>query len=483
VAAVSKREEVVAARGLSARERAPLWRARLRVREAVSRSLTLIPVTYLGAAVSLGILLPVIDRSRAPTHVLGISASSAQSILEAVAGGMIAFSGLVVSVAVLVVQFGAGQYSPRLVQVFRKDPVIKNALGLLVAPGVYALVAVADVGGSTNDNPETLTVVIALVLMVMALAALFRFIGRLLDLMRPRQIYARLMREIGPALDDVYPRQDFTADDPPVLEMPAGETVRCNRRGGVLAAVDRGRLVRIARDADALIEVTAQIGSMVADDAPIVVVRGGSTVDARALHGSFVFSDGRSLTQDPAFGIRCIVDVVVRALSAAVNDPTSAVEGLDALDVLLAELADRPLRASAIRDEDGAVRLVLPTPDWDELLDLALTEIRWYGAGTPQVTRRLSALLENLASVVPQERCDSVARHRMLLEEHLEQIYPDTLERSFAIKPDVMGIGGRRASRSGEASSVDGRRPPDPADDADPADDGIVGAGVPDPPT
>ena len=308
---------------------------------------------------------------------------------------------------------------------------------------MYALVAVADVGGSGHDRPQTLTVVVALVLMVAALAALFRFIGRLLDLMRPRQIYARLMQQIGPALDDVYPRQSFASADPPVLRMPAGETVSAHQHGGVLAAVDRARLVRAARDADALLEVTAQIGSMVGDDALILIVRGGSNVDEHELHRSLVFSDGRSLTQDPAFAIRCIVDVAVRALSAAINDPTSAVEGLDALDVLLTQLAGHPLRASAICDEDKIVRLVLPTPDWDELLDLALTEIRWYGAGAPQVSRRLAALLENLAAVVPPERRDSVARHRMLLEEHLEQVYPDALERRFASTPDRLGIGGR----------------------------------------
>jgi len=88
---------------------------------------------------------------------------------------MIAFAGLVVSDAVLVVQFGAGQYSPRLVHVFRRDAVIKNAIGLFVAPGVYALVATGDIGGSTHDGPETLTVVVALLLMVVALAAPFPF--------------------------------------------------------------------------------------------------------------------------------------------------------------------------------------------------------------------------------------------------------------------------------------------------------------------
>ena len=149
----------------------------MHARETLAHSLVIVPTMYLLAAVVLGIVIPAIDRSGTGGGLLGVTPDEAQSILESIAAGMIAFSGLVVSVAVLVVQFGAGQYSPRLVPSFRSDAVIKNALGLLVAPGVYALVAVANVGGSTQDQVGTATLLVALALMVAALVALFRFIG------------------------------------------------------------------------------------------------------------------------------------------------------------------------------------------------------------------------------------------------------------------------------------------------------------------
>ncbi|HUA48184.1 MAG TPA: DUF2254 domain-containing protein [Solirubrobacteraceae bacterium] len=437
---------MLAVRRLSASERAPWWRARARLRELVSGSLVLIPTFYLAGAIALGVLLPALDRSHG-SMLLGINAAEAESILEAVASGMIAFAGLVVSVAVLVVQFGAGQYSPRLVHVFRRDPVIKNAIGLFVAPGVYALVAAADIGGTTHDGAETLTVAVALMLMVVALAALFRFIGRLLDLMRPRQLYARLAAQVQPALKSLYPSASSRElERRPVSATPTSAVVIHPRHGEVLSAVDRNLLVRVARRADAVIEVVAQIGSYVAQDETILIVRGGRGIDERQARRALMFTDGRSLLQDPSFAIRCIVDVVVRALSAAINDPTSAVEGLDALEGVLRPLGQRPLHSAAILDDDGAVRLVVPTPDWDELLDLALSEIRWYGAGTPQVTRRLAALLDGLESSTSPGRRAAVGRHRMLLEEHLASVYADEAERAFARTPDRLGIGGRPAT-------------------------------------
>jgi uncharacterized membrane protein len=154
------------------------------------------------------------------------------------------------------------------------------------------------------------------------------------------------------------------------------------------------------------------------------------------------FADGRRLREDPAFAIRCTVDVAIRALSPAVNDPTSAVEGLDALEAMLLRLGRRPLQSSAIEDDDGQVRLLLPSPDWDELVDLALTEIRWYGADAPQVARRMTALLDRLTESLAPERHGSLIRQRHALELSLARIYHDPDELAFVSTPDYIGIGG-----------------------------------------
>jgi len=206
--------------------------------------------------------------------------------------------------------------------------------------------------------------------------------------------------------------------------------------------VDRARLVAAARRTDSLFELTAPIGSYGAEGTPILLSRGEARIDRSALRGALLFADGRRLPQDPALGIRCIVDVVARVLSPAINDPTSAVEGLDALETVLVRLGHRQLDGSAILDEEGMVRLVVPLPGWNELVELALTEVRWYGADTPQVARRLTALLDHLGEVLPPERQAALARQREALERSLQRIYaaPDDLR--FAMTADPIGIGG-----------------------------------------
>jgi uncharacterized membrane protein len=435
--------QTVAARRLSTSERAPFWSLRLHARETFAHSLVIVPTLYLLAAVLLGVAIPAIDRSGTGGGLLGVTSGEAQSILESIAAGMVAFSGLVVSVAVLVVQFAAGQYSPRLVSSFRSDAVIKNALGLFVAPGVYALVAAANLGGSTNDRVGTATVLVALALMIAALVALFRFIGRLLDLMRPRRIYARLLGGFALAVDDVYPQPGVAGIElRPLSTARVSSVLRHRHRNELLIGVDRARLVQAARASDAVIELTAPIGSHVGDDTPILLIRGGSSLDPTSLRRALTFADGRRIQEDPAFAIRCTLDVPIRALSPAVNDPTSAVEGLDALEAMLRHLGHRPLHSSAIEDDDGQVRLLLPSPDWGELVDLALTEIRWYGADAPQVARRMMALLDGLTESLLPEHHAALLRQRRALEASLARIYHDPQELAFVGTADGIGIGG-----------------------------------------
>ena len=67
-------------------------------------------------------------------------------------------------------------------------------------------------------------------------------------------------------------------------------------------------------------------------------------------------------------------------------------------------------------DSGGAVRVKRKLRNFAGLLVLSLTEIIRYGADTPQVVRRLRAVLDELESTLPPERQDAIARQRGLLE-------------------------------------------------------------------
>lgn len=428
---------------LSPGERSRSWRTRFVVREWLARSLIVVPSLYIVLALALAEAIPLIEDQR-DLLSLDLDADSARTFLSAVAGGMIAFTGLVVSIAVVVVQFGASQYTPRLVGRFRRDPVVKHSLGIFIAPAIFALVSLRTIGRDGATVVAGVTLGASLVLVIAALLAFFVLVSRLLDLLRPRRVIARMVALAERAIVDTYP---FALRDAPALESPPpaerATVVTHEGAGGVLSALDRARIVRVATDADAIVEVGVAVGGYVPTGTPLFRVWGDAgRLDTSELERATIFAEERTIAQDPAFALRAIVDIALRALSPAVNDPTTAVQALDGLDVLLLDLARRDLDRRRITDEGGRLRLVYVNPGWNELLDLALTEIRHYGTGSPQIPRRMRALLLGLTEQAPAIRRPALAGQLERLDRAVLAAYPDPVERAHAQVADHLGIGG-----------------------------------------
>lgn len=428
---------------LSAHERSGSWGRSFRLREARARSLVFVPCLYIVLALALGELVPVVEGNR-DLLSLGIDPDTARTILSSVASGMIAFTGLVVSIAVVVVQFGASQYTPRLVARFRSDPIVKHALGVFAAPAIYALVSLRNIGSKGSTVVPSLTVVLNLLLLIAAMVVFFVLVSRLLDLLRPRRLIAQVVKRASHAIAEAYP---FALGQAPGPQLPdvSPVTVAVAHEGSakVLSALDRGRIVRAANTADVVVEVAVGIGTFVPSGSPLFLIHGPSErLDVGELRRSAILAEERTITQDPAFAIRALVDIALRALSPAVNDPTTAVQVVDGIEELLIELAPRDLERTLIADEQGTLRLVYPNPSWTELLDLAVSEIRVYGAGAPQIARRLRALLVSLADTAPDICRPAVRAQLARLDSAVQEAYPDPVERAHAQQPDRIGIGG-----------------------------------------
>ena len=418
------------------------WGLRFRVREWLARSWLVIPGFYVIGALALGLIVPDLA-SNSDDSLLGtLSTESARDILQAVASGMIAFTGLVVSVAVVVVQFGAGQYTPRLVLRFRRDLVVKNALGIFIAPALFALISLVDIKDKGNDS-ATLTVLVAVVLLIAAVIAFFSLTARLLDLLRPRRLYFLLREGAEHAIDQVYPH--LLEDDIKVPENPRGAKAMILHQGkdGVLSAIDMPSLIAEATASGSVIEVNFRIGGYIWDGSPAANVFGGRGIDEMKVQRALIIAEERTVTQDPAFAIRAIVDIAIRALSPAVNDPTTGAQALDVLESLLHRLSFRELGMGYIHDAEGNLRVIHHAPGWKDLIDLALTEIRHYGAGSHQVERRLKSLLLGLLESCPASRRPEVESHLALLEAVVEQNHASPAERALADTADHTGLGGQ----------------------------------------
>ena len=208
-----------------------------------------------------------------------------------------------------------------------------------------------------------------------------------------------------------------------------------------MTSFDRHALVALASQAGAVIELVPAVGEFVGPRAELLRVHGGR-VDHAASTALVRVADERTIEQDPAFAMRIVVDTAIRALSPAVNDPTTAVQGLDVLEVMVRELSGHDLEASLARDDGGDVRLVWRSPSWEDVLDLAFEEIRHYGAGSVQICRRLRAVLEDLEASTPDVRHAAIHAHLRRLDATVLDQFPEgSPERETAMAADRTGLG------------------------------------------
>jgi uncharacterized membrane protein len=139
---------------------------------------------------------------------------------------------------------------------------------------------------------------------------------------------------------------------------------------------------------------------------------------------------------------RIVIDIAVKALSPAINDPTTAVLAIDQLHRMRRSVGRRQLRTDEILDASGQLRLIFRTPNWDDFVHLAFSEIRAYGANNLQIVRRLRAMIENLKATLPSHRQNELQQELSLLDREAKRlfVYPEDL--ALAGIADSQGLGG-----------------------------------------
>jgi uncharacterized membrane protein len=184
------------------------------------------------------------------------------------------------------------------------------------------------------------------------------------------------------------------------------------------------------------------VGDTVADGMPLLRVHAGARpLLERTLRRLVRLGPERTFEQDPKYAIRIIVDIAIKALSPAINDPTTAVQALDQLEDLLLRLGRVNLSAGRVRDKSGGLRLVSPVPKWEDFLVLAFDEIRYFGANSIQVMRRMRALLLDVKEQVPPERRPALERYLERVDNGIRRTFDDTDDLRDALEADRQGLG------------------------------------------
>ncbi|MFB8125621.1 DUF2254 domain-containing protein [Streptomyces bacillaris] len=365
----------------------------------------------------------------------------AKTIVTQISSAMLTFIGVVFSISLVAVQMASGQLTPRVVRIFVRSRISKATLTVFLATFLFSLLVLASCESETDPrrvvSVPLLQSLLTLVLVGLSLLLFVVYVSSTLRLMQVGPVVDRIARDSFRVLGRM-PRGPGGSEG---LGAWTGQVMH-EGRAGVLRDVNTARLVRVARRQGVVLRLIPRIGDFVVPGTPMFAVHGGAVPPRHRLRSAVSVSVERTLHQDLAFGLRQLTDIALRALSTSVNDPTTAVQCLDRIVQFLAVVVRLPLDTVHHRDRTGQVRLVQEGPEWEDLVDLAFEEIRWCVAGSPQVSRRLLAGLDDLLLLLaPEERKQPLVRHRALLVEAVERSVPVAADREFALRPDRQGIG------------------------------------------
>ena len=411
-----------------------------------------IPLAYVATTLIVGMVFPRIEHYLVPRLVSTMSAAAGMAICGAVASGMIALTGIVFSLTFVMVQFSATAYSPRLVLWIARDPVVSHALGIFTATFLYALVLLAWVDRNASGKVPLISGWMVFGLLIASMVVFIALIERV-GLLKVSRMLIFTGNHGRKAIDELYPAEKpvstwINPDD--YLNLPNTQTLSYVGSPQVVQAVQVDALVKLASDSGAVIEVTAVIGSSILEMASLLQVYGArDKLDEAALRKAVEIGDERTFEQDPKYAIRILVDIAIKALSPAINDPTTAVQALDQIEDLLFRLGRRHLEIGHYRDRQGALRLVVPFPSWEDFLRLALDEIRYCGGNSVQVTRRMMALIESLLAVLPVERHKALRNWGRRVQTTIARTFADEEDKHEAAVADRQGLGIGEQKRTG----------------------------------
>jgi uncharacterized membrane protein len=417
------------------------WLQRYRLRHYVRNAIWIWPVVAMATAL-VGVRLLGWVEETLPLRQARLDADTARALIGALAGAMFTFIVFVCSSLLLVVQLASAQLTPRVIGTMFRDRVTKFTLALFVFTFAFSIASMTRIG---ERVPLLLTEVSAYscALSIGVFLFLIDHVGKML---RPSGVFEVVAAEAHRVINNVYPRRmsdpaDSNVDTVEILNNQAARTV-ISTSGGVVLSFDRAGLVELGTRHDCVIEMMPQVGNFVAPGDPLFRIHGGADLPEHVLHNSIALGSERTVEQDPTFGFRVIVDIASKGLSPAINDPTTAVLALDRLHHLLRHVGGRRLDNEKVRDAGGRIRLLYRTPDWEDYVVLAVTEIRQFGGPSIQIARRLRAMLENLIATLPEERADALRQQLALVKKSTDRFFQDPEDRARAEISDAQGVGG-----------------------------------------
>lgn len=337
-----------------------------------------------------------------PSHQ---DAQVAQTILSVIATSTMTVVSIVFAILLMTLTLASMQFSPRIMISFVRDKGTQWTLGIFLGTFSYCLAALPAARLLPQPFAPVLTVLGAMLLAAASVGWLLFFIQHISHAISVNHLVDRIARETERVIDTTMPNRRSRIVEPAIPKPEGREFPVLNEVSGYIRFIDTARLLEFARMYHLRVRVLRRVGQFVPAGIPLFVVSRRTQLDQRHavyLTGAFDMGPMRTLQQDVEFGVIQIVDVALRAISPAVNDPSTAITCIDQLTRILIRWVDRASPDMLLYGPPHVLRVIIPWITLDELLDTAIEQIRAYAARDAAVSLRLLRLLHDVATTTEE---------------------------------------------------------------------------------
>ena len=368
-----------------------------------------------GSAVLAGVALALdgsLVEEQLPEWVYAGGADGARALLSTVAGSMVTVAGVGFSITIVALVLASTQFGPRLLTLFMRDVTSQATLGTFAGTFTYCVLVLRSIRGPDEGGTPfvpQVAITIAIGLTLLSVAALVYFFHHVAVSIQAPKLVATVARDVEHAIDHLNPPQGGRSGPPPDpgdLPTPEADVVVAATSSGYVQVVDDAALFDVAYRYDLCVRLAARPGLFLVRGNPILVVRPATRLTssvAAELRSTFIVGDVRTPEDDIEFSVRQLVEVALRALSPAINDPFTAMAAVDWLGSALARLADEEFPSRHRYDDAGKLRIVADVSTFGGIAHTVFSRIRHYGGTSPVVLNRL---LEAVAAFGPRIKED-----------------------------------------------------------------------------
>ena len=353
----------------------------------------------------------------------------AQVILGGIAASIMTVVSIVFAILLMTLTLASMQFSPRIIVSFVRDRVTQWTLGVFLGTFSYCLAALPAARSAPKPFAPVATVLGAMLLSLICVGWLLYFIHHISQAINVNQIVDRIANETVAMIDEMMPdpRRYPRVDTSEPVDLSTWETIVTCSTSGYIRYIDTRRLLNTAKVYKVKVHVLRRVGQFVPEGVPLLQVYKGDRLPAEGvfqLRNAFDFGPSRTLQQDIEFGVLQIVDIALKAISPAVNDPSTAITCVDQLSRVLIRFAAREIPAPVLCDPPGLVRVSLMWSNLDRMLDSAFEQIRLYSQGDLAVSLRMMRALGDIAVTLqdPGDRRKLAERGRRLVEGCMEKL-------------------------------------------------------------